>query len=224
MTHPHSTTILYQRRVTYTVTWRILWCAKVDFFVTPVVIAPAMPGAFKPLGLPLKARQVRDPARGLQLIDRAHPSVYARLAFALGRWRCRLPRSVTSPLGLSEAVSTRITVQPLRVRSAGAASCASGQPLRCPGGVAAADASGQPLRCRGGVAAACASGQPLRCPGGDAAAYASGQPLRRRGSMCREVNQILQGGLVRVCFHPGGVYGLAAPLPHPARRPGRREP
>ena len=199
MTHPHSTTILYQRRVTYTVTWRILWCAKVDFFVTPVVIAPAMPGAFKPLGFATKARQVRDPARGLQLIDRAHPSVYARLAFAQGRWRCRLPRSVASPLGLSEAVSIRITVQPLRVRSGDAAAYASGQPLRypggdaaadapgqplrCRGGVAAADASGQPLRYRGGVAAACASGHPLRCPGGVAAAYAASQPLRCRGGV-----------------------------------------
>lgn len=199
MTHPHSTTILYQRRVTYTVTWRILWCAKVDFFVTPVVIAPAMPGAFKPLGFATKARQVRDPARGLQLIDRAHPSVYARLAFAQGRWRCRLPRSVASPLERSEAVSIRITVQPLRVRSSDAASydvvlplrcrggveaaCASGQPLRYRGGVAAAYVTGQPLRYRGGVAAACAAGQPLRSRGGVAAACASGQPLRCRGDV-----------------------------------------
>ena len=180
MTHPHSTTILYQRRVTYTVTWRILWCAKVDFFVTPVVIAPAMPGAFKPLGFATKARQVRDPARGLQLIDRAHPSVYARLAFAQGRWRCRLPRSVASPLGRSEVVSRSGSLV-----------------YRC--GNTAVTWRRTPHVNRCGIAAVTMHHMPRSEPNPS-------------------------GTSIQPCFHPGGVYGLAAPLPRPARRPGGWEP
>ena len=153
---------------------------KLTFLLHLLSLPRAMPGAFKPPGLPVKARQVRDPARGLQLIDRAHPSLYTHLEGKQGRWRCRLPRSVASPLGRSEVVS----------RSGSLVN-------RCGNTAVTWRRTPQVNRC--GIAAAAMQHMPRSEPNPS-------------------------GTSIQPCFHPGGVYGSAAPLPHPARRPGGWEP